>query len=144
MALNYLLDTNIILYHLGGRLKNPLPHGKFIISFVSEIELLSFAELNEKEEEIIRAFITNTPIIGITEEIKATTISLRKHRRMKTPDALIAATAINFDCCLLTNDVHFKNIPGLRSKSLPIKENKSVSESAKTYKAETPKNKLKR
>lgn len=61
--MNYLLDTNIILYHLGGRLKRPLPNGRFIVSFVTEIELLSYPDLSKAEEHVIRDFLGKLHII---------------------------------------------------------------------------------
>jgi len=36
-----LLDTNVVLYFLGGRLTNPLPSGQYFVSVITEIELLS-------------------------------------------------------------------------------------------------------
>lgn len=119
--MNYLLDTNIVLYHLGGRLKKPLPNGRFIVSFVTEIELLSYPDLTEADELVIRDFLAKIQIVGLNQEIKDRTISLRKGRRLKTPDALIAATAIVYDTCVLTNDTQFQRIGELRCKTLPIK-----------------------
>ena len=119
--MNYLLDTNIVLYHLGGRLKKPLPNGRFIVSFVTEIELLSYPDLTEGDELVIRDFLAKIQIVGLNQEIKDRTISLRKGRRLKTPDALIAATAIVYDTCVLTNDTQFQRIGELRCKTLPIK-----------------------
>jgi len=121
VELNYLLDTNIVLYHLGGRLKKPLPNGRFIVSFVTEIELLSYPDLTEADELVIRDFLAKIQIVGLNQEIKDRTISLRKGRRLKTPDALIAATAIVYDTCVLTNDTQFQRIGELRCKTLPIK-----------------------
>lgn len=36
-----ILDTNVVLYHLGDRLKQPLPTRQYAISIITEIELLS-------------------------------------------------------------------------------------------------------
>ncbi len=121
MELNYLLDTNIVLYHLGGKLREPLPNGRLIVSFVTEIELLSYPELTEADELVIREFLGKIQIVGLTQEIKDRTISLRKGSRLKTPDALIAATALIYDTCILTNDTQFQRISELRCKALPIK-----------------------
>ena len=38
----------------------------------------------------------------------------KAYRKIKTPDAIIAATAIVHKFTLLTNDDDFKNIPGLQ------------------------------
>lgn len=49
----FLLDTNIVLFLLGGKIKsNNLPEGKFIISFINELELLSYPEITQGEEKL--------------------------------------------------------------------------------------------
>ena len=44
------------------------------------------------------------------EEINKLTISLKQQYKIKLPDALIAATAINYDLPLLTFDKGFSHI----------------------------------
>ncbi|BAY67772.1 hypothetical protein DSM107007_10720 [Nostoc sp. PCC 7120 = FACHB-418] len=46
----YILDTNVTLYLLGGRLLNTLPVGEFYLSVISEIEMLSYPALGAEEE----------------------------------------------------------------------------------------------
>ena len=52
----YLLDTNIILYILGGdtTLANYLYQKNLYTSFISEVELLAYKKLSIKEETGIR------------------------------------------------------------------------------------------
>ena len=38
----FVLDTNVILYFLGGRLVDPFPAGAYAISVISELELLAY------------------------------------------------------------------------------------------------------
>lgn len=45
-----LLDTNVVLYLLGGRLSNPLPSAQYFVSIITEIELLSYPSLSLDEE----------------------------------------------------------------------------------------------
>ncbi|MDJ1177469.1 hypothetical protein PJF56_01195 [Roseofilum sp. BLCC_M91] len=54
-----LLDTNVVLYYLGNRLRDPLPMGKYLVSVITEIELLSYPNLSESEEFIVRDFLNN-------------------------------------------------------------------------------------
>ena len=49
----YLLDTNAIIYLIGGRLATPLPAGHYSFSVISEIELLSFSGLSAEDEQKI-------------------------------------------------------------------------------------------
>ncbi|MEH2453149.1 hypothetical protein [Nostoc sp.] len=59
------LDTNVILYFLGGRLINPLLSGQYFISVITEIELLSYPSFSLKEATQIIYFLNQITIIGI-------------------------------------------------------------------------------
>ena len=115
------LDTNIALYYLGGRLMIPLPSGLYHISIITEIELLSYASLSAAEEQQIRNFLAQLMIIDIDEPIKNMAIALRKEYRLKLPDAIISATAQSINALLLTNDLKLSTITTLQTQSLPIK-----------------------
>ena len=115
------IDTNIALYHLGGRLTDPLPSGVYYASIFTEMELLSYCNLSQAEEQQVRNFLTQLLIIGIDEPIKNMTIALRQQYRLKLPDAIIAATAQSLNALLLTNDFKLSNISTLQTQSLPIK-----------------------
>jgi predicted nucleic acid-binding protein len=53
-------------------------------------------------------------LLGLSDEIVNETIELRKTKRMKLPDAIIAATAIVHNLCLVSrNDKDFDKIPNL-------------------------------
>ncbi|MCX7048343.1 MAG: type II toxin-antitoxin system VapC family toxin [Candidatus Sumerlaeota bacterium] len=122
MAVRYLLDTNVVLHFLGGRLSDPLPAGEYCISVITEIELLSYPLLDEKAEKQIRTLISNFAILDLTQEIKELTIQLRKNSVLKMPDAIIAASAIASNAELLTNDQRLLKTMGLKSQSVPLKQ----------------------
>ena len=86
-----LLDTNIVLYFLGGRLVNPLPLGQYFISMITEIELLSDPSLSLEEETQIIDFLNKITVVGV-DNIKNLTIEFRKQYRLRLPDAIIAAS----------------------------------------------------
>lgn len=92
----YLLDTNVTLYFLQGRLLNPLPSGQYFVSLIT------------------------VAVTGITPEIKQTTIDLRRNNRLKLPDAIIVATAKCLGATLLTNDTALLNLPEIQSQSVPF------------------------
>ncbi len=52
-----LLDTNVALYLLGGRLVAPLPAGTYGISVVTEMELLAWPSLTREEEKKVHGFL---------------------------------------------------------------------------------------
>jgi predicted nucleic acid-binding protein len=114
------LDTNIALYYLGGRLTGPLPKGVYHVSIITEMELLSYPQLSPAEEQQILNFLSELLIIGIDESIKNSAIALRKQHRLKLPDAIVAATALSLNALLLTNDLKLSGIPTMQTQSFPI------------------------
>lgn len=108
---NILLDTNAVLYLLGGKLQTAtLPNGEFFISFVTELELLSYPNLSKSEEVKIKDFLDSVDIIELSPEIKEETVRLRKNYKIKLPDAIICGTALFINASLLTFDRSFKKI----------------------------------
>ena len=106
-----LLDTNAIIYALNYGLK--LPNNEYFVSFITEIELLSFGKLSEDESHKIRTLLNHFHIIDIDKKIKEKTISIRKKYGIKLPDSIICATAQEFKTTLVTNDKQLKKIEGL-------------------------------
>jgi hypothetical protein len=122
MVLKTLLDTNAILYLLGGRLVEPLEPGEYFASVITEIELLSYPSLDVGAERQIRALLSEIGLVELTPPIRNTAIQLRRQYELKVPDAIIAGTALVLDAEILTNDPHLLRIPGLRGRSLRLKE----------------------
>ncbi len=115
-----LLDTNIVLYLLGGRLADPLPSGRYFVSVISEIELLSYPNLNSDEERQIRNFLSDITVVGIDDNIKELAIILRKNYRLRLPDAIIVATAKSLDAILFTNDLGLTSLTEINTQSVRI------------------------
>ena len=115
------LDTNIILYLLDGRLAKALARGEYFISVITELELLSYPSLDEAEEEKIRAFLAEIRIVTLSPDIRNATVRLRRENSLKLPDAIIVATALTLNAELLTNDKRLHNIPNLSSSAVELK-----------------------
>ncbi len=98
----YVLDTNSLIYALNGKVEIPLYD--YLVSVITEIELLSYSKLSEKDEEVIKALLLNFQIITLTHEIKESTINIRKQYNLKLPDSIIVATAIENKAILVTSD----------------------------------------
>ena len=117
MGKSYLIDTNIIIDFSENRL--PLNAKLFVaevidnesnISIINKIELLGFSMVTP---EIIE-FTDSTNVINLTEDVANQTISLRKKRKIKLPDAIIAATALVYNLTLISrNSKDFDGIDGL-------------------------------
>lgn len=84
-----------------------------VISFITELELLSFPKLNDDSEKIINGLLKDCQIIDINQEIKDLAIEFRRKSKLKLPDAIIAATAFYNKLPLLTADKQFQTIEEL-------------------------------
>ncbi len=120
MTINYLFDTNILIYLLNDRLAEKLPSGCYGYSVITEIELLSFPALTATDAEIIIGYLNNIVLMTLTDNIKQKTIKLRRTYRIKLPDAIIAATAMETKAILLTNDTALHKIDGLTCLALRV------------------------
>ena len=84
------------------------------ISIITEIEALSWINPNKTKEQIIKEFIQTTNILILSPSIVSQCVKIRRSRKIKTPDAIIAATAIVHNYTLITGDGGFTNIQGLK------------------------------
>jgi predicted nucleic acid-binding protein len=109
-----LIDTNIIIYHLNGdkTLEALLENKQIYISFVSEIELLS-QKVSQQSEYVIEKFLSYVSVVHSNEKISFEAGRLRRTKTLKTPDAIIAATAKTLGLPLLTADKVFIGLPAL-------------------------------
>lgn len=115
-----LLDTNVALYLLGGRMRSPLPVGSYGISVITEMELLAWPSLTEQEEKKVREFLKAVTLCELTPSIRARAVELRRLRNLKLPDAVVCATAMDLDVELWTNDTELAGVPGLRRRSVSL------------------------
>lgn len=117
----YLIDNNVISSLFSDSFSekalvfiNEIIDQKPRISVITEIEALSWISLDKNKEAIVKAFVNDSNIVPLTPSIIAECINLRRTKKIKTPDAIIAATAIIQNLTLLTSDRDFKNIPHLK------------------------------
>lgn len=116
-GLNYLLDTNFIL----GLLKSS-PETIALIndrqvcahqcaySAITRMELLGFPGITRAEETLIQNKLERLTYLPITTAIEDAAIHLRRTRKVKLPDAIIAASALIVGVELLTMDRQLQNI----------------------------------
>ncbi|WP_211235261.1 hypothetical protein [Runella zeae] len=66
-GINLLLDTNVVLYLLNGDtvLESYLQDKNFYLSFISELELLSYKEITPEEEMAVHYFLNESALIDI-------------------------------------------------------------------------------
>jgi predicted nucleic acid-binding protein len=117
----YLIDTNIISDYFTDstpsnanaildKIFDDIPN----ISIITQIELLSW-KTESTLKKIINQFISDCKIFEINQEVVLKCAQLRQKRKIHTPDAIIAATAIVYGYTLITNnEKDFLNIKHLK------------------------------
>jgi len=108
------LDTNAIIYLVNDRLSTILPAEGFLVSVISQIELLGWRNLGERDEKAIRKVLAEVTIVGLDETIVEKVIELRRSTTLRIPDAIVAATAVVSNAELITLDKAFASVPDLR------------------------------
>jgi predicted nucleic acid-binding protein len=109
------VDTNILLYFLKGdqEVIEMVSDKDLVISFITELELLSFPKISPDSEETIKGLLKNCQIVDIKSEIKELTIEFRRKSKLKLPDSIVAATSFYSKLPLLTADKQFRTIDEL-------------------------------
>lgn len=114
-GIKYLLDTNFIL----GMLKSTpevleiltgrhLRSDQCAYSAITRMEFLGFPGISPAKEKLILSTLDRLQYLPISFRIEEAAIGIRRTRRAKLPDALIAATALCHSLELLTLDVGLK------------------------------------
>ena len=121
MGTRFLLDTNSVIYYLD----NALPKSAMIfldktldieanISVISKIELLGWQIPTNVSIEPMRNFVNIATILPLNELVVQKAIDIRQVKKIKLPDAIIAATALVHNLELISrNKSDFSNIKGL-------------------------------
>jgi len=103
----YLLDTNTIIYALNQGLK--LQNGRYLISVITEIEILSYSNLTKEDETVLKNLLSHFESIELTKSVKEKTIQIRRDTKLKLPDSIIVASALDNDAVLVTSDKQLLN-----------------------------------
>ena len=106
-GVNLLLDSNIFIYWLTGNIHAAeiLAENDIHYSIITEIEVkghLTFITKNQKLS--FQKVLNRFEKISLTEEIKDFAIGYKILYNLKTPDAIIAATAKSLKLPLVTGD----------------------------------------
>lgn len=105
---NAVFDSDFLIDYLGGlevAREAAETYERRYMSIISFVEVLTGAE-DADEDDQARAALGGFEIISVTDSIAERAILLRRtRRRLKTPDALIWATAQDLpDCVLVTRN----------------------------------------
>jgi len=117
----YLLDTNAVVFLLRGDqgLRQRLRQAEWVgISILSQIEFLAFPRLSANDRGIFQQFADSVDVVGLDREEQSLidqVVTLRAQYRLKLPDAIIAATAIERSAILITEDRQLQNLPAVKT-----------------------------
>jgi hypothetical protein len=112
------IDTNVLIgwYKTGGisgdlDAENIQP----VFSIITQIEALGFHGITKNEIGAITSMFNTGEVVLVDHEIAKQTIDIRQKVKIKTPDAIIAATALVNDAELWTANISdFFDIKGLK------------------------------
>ena len=118
---HYLIDTNAISDYftasfskkgisLMDKVINEVPN----LSIITQIELLCW-QTDTKIMQMVVDFIDDSNVFNINQEIIKQCVAIRRNKKIKTPDAIIGATAVAYQFTLITNnEKDFNDIKGLK------------------------------
>jgi predicted nucleic acid-binding protein len=120
--MRWLLDTNVVIDAFAG-----LPEAAKAIksarasdlewigySAITRLEVLGFPGLAAADETGLRHLLAQFSEAEVNAAIIERAIEIRRSARIKTPDAIIAATALIYRASLVTRNVHdFSVVAGL-------------------------------
>jgi hypothetical protein len=112
MSGNVVIDTNIFIYLTKGDINviDYIQDKKIFISFITELEILSFKNITLEEEQIIQEILSQFFIFNFDDALKKHVIYFRKKYNLKLPDSIIVATARINNIPLFTSDKKLNNI----------------------------------
>lgn len=123
----FLIDTNILIYYFNGIVDDEsiydiLTHS-FNISIITKIEFLSWQKLSANVALRKQAidFILNASVYELDNAIADKTIEIRQNYKIKTPDAIIAATAITHNFEIVTNNTEDFNKLDLKLLAMQVR-----------------------
>jgi toxin FitB len=122
MGSRFLIDTNTMIYYFDGKFtdqKHETIHrifqSSFCISVISKIEFLGWDKFSDDIKVRARNFIDNAEVFLLSEDIVEETINLKNSKRIKLPDAVIAATCLVHGHTIVTrNTKDFSGIKNLK------------------------------
>lgn len=116
-----LCDSNIVVYAAEPGdvvCSSFLTDERAMIASVTRIEVLGFpgfSSLGSDRQDRLHSLVTSTTEAALDDEVILRAVALRQQKKMGLGDAIIAATALEYDLPLVTRNVDdFKHIDGLK------------------------------
>lgn len=116
-----LVDSNIIIYSALKEydyLRSLFKEKNIFVSEISLLEVLGYSSITKEQENYFDAVFSIVNKIPVSSEIIFEAIKLRKNNKLSVGDSIIAASAIELNLTLLTNNVSdFKKVKSLQIKN---------------------------
>lgn len=120
MGQRFLIDTNVIIDYTsnlipgnGTAFVENIFNTAFNTSVVVKIEVLGYNDVLAKMQ-LLEEFLSSATIFPLDDAVILKTIELRRIKKIKLGDAVIAATALVYNLVIITrNTADFNNITGL-------------------------------
>ncbi len=113
----FLLDSNILIYAAQPGcefLDEWLEAPGTMFSAISLTEVLGYEGITPEDEQLFETLFSHLQALPVSEAVLRKAASLRRGRKMKLGDAIIAATALESGCELVTrNEQDFRGLEGL-------------------------------
>ena len=106
--MHFVLDSNAVIHVFNKSLRLSAEHSYFI-SIITEIELLSFSKLTQEDIVETRKALSKFKRIHLTDPVKERTIQIRRMNKIKLPDCIIIASALEEKATLITYDQQLIN-----------------------------------
>lgn len=98
----------------GKAIERLINSGQCYLSDINRIELLGYPA-DPTEEAFIHDIVEAAHLLPVSEEVVRKTIELRRNRKIKLPDAIIAATALVHNLTVISrNAKDFVKVSGLQ------------------------------
>ena len=110
-ATEYLIDTNILIYHtagsetISGFIRDMIARQAFNVSVLTKIEFLGWNKHSSEGYEKCRQLIELANVFLIDDDTAEKAIELKRQAKIKLADAVIAATALLNNFKLVTRNV---------------------------------------
>lgn len=115
----YFLDTNAIIALLQGNdnLISLLHNATWVgASVISELEFFAFPDMTPNDEILFSILKNRIDIVSLDSantSLLLKIIQIRRTKQIKLPDAIIAASAVQSNSALVSNDGIFRNFSNL-------------------------------
>ena len=110
-----LVDTDVLIDHLRGHAPFRPRRNRVFYSIVTRCELLAG---QGGDEDLVRKLLGAFAEIGLDRSVAESAGRIRRSTRISLPDAVIAASAIEFGVPVVTrNRGDYERVPGLRIRT---------------------------